>query len=161
MKRSLRHRCETRLRQLALPDVVTSMVDVVDHVERLRERPVRLRPLSLPPGGPTGAWVATSELDYVFYERDTSPRHQAQIIAHELGHMTSGHRSSPAAVLAPLLLAPGAATVMLAREAYATDEEREAEQMADLLVAYVEASMERAPALSALEAALKRDSRRL
>src|SRR4051812_32325113 len=105
MRRTLRKRCEDRLRAVALGDAAT-IEDLVDVVARIRSRPVCLHAVDLPPGGPTGAWVATGQQDYLFYERRTSPRHQTQIIAHELGHMLFDHHSSPASLLAPLFTAP-------------------------------------------------------
>jgi hypothetical protein len=138
MRRTLRRQCETRVRALELSSDIGTMTDVVRHVAHTRHRPIRLLGLEFPSGGPSGAWMATRSTDYLFYERGTSARHQAQIIAHELGHMISGHTASPSQALAPLLIAPDAARVMLLRADYPSEIEREAEQMADLPVAYVD-----------------------
>jgi hypothetical protein len=156
----VRRRCETRLRELQLPVTVMRMTDVAAYLSDRRGRPIHLHALAFPSGGPTGAWIATRSIDHIFYESNTSPRHQDQILGHELGHLTSGHESSPVAALAPLLLAPAAASVILARQAYLDEQEVEAEQMADLLVTFVERSSRQPATVTALEQALRHNPHR-
>lgn len=139
MSRRLRRGCEARLRGLQLPAGAAAMVDIVAHMAARRGRPIHLRPFAMHSAGPSGAWLPTETADYIFYAAATSPRHQAQIVGHELGHMACEHTAAAHGVLTSLpLLSLGAAEIMLAREAYTSDEEREAEQMADLLVSYLE-----------------------
>jgi hypothetical protein len=43
------------------------------------------------PGTLFGAWLAGSDTDYVFYEANTHPLHQAHIRLHEMAHMLCDH----------------------------------------------------------------------
>jgi len=145
--KALRRRCEQHLRDLALPHEEMTIEGMAAHVAARRGRPMHLEPFGMGSSGLSGAWVPGDQADHVFYEADTSRRHQVQIIAHELGHMVCGH--APALhgpVSGVALLAPGAAQHMLARNAYTDDQEREAEHMADLLVAYLDSSADPPPA---------------
>ncbi len=132
------------------------MVDIVAHMAARRGRPIHLRPFAMHGAGPSGAWLPTETADYIFYAAGTSPRHQAQIVGHELGHMACEHTAAPHGALTSLpLLTLGAAEIMLAREAYTSDEEREAEQMADLLVSYLERPAAGTVGRGGVEAALR------
>ena len=135
--RTLRKRCEARLRQLDLPNPF----DVQSFCERLAAR--RGRPILLYPArsesGPYGLWVAGPSLDVVFYEEETSALHQDHIILHELCHILCGHQPVPLsdAELARLLcphLDPATVQQVLNRASYSTDEEREAELLASLIL---------------------------
>lgn len=144
--RNLRRACDRHLRGLELPQGAMTMDSLAAHVAARRGRPLRLQPQSMGSSGVSGAWVPGGKVDYVFYESDTSRRHQIQIVAHELGHMVSGHSPALHGSLAQVArLAPGAALHMMARNGYSDDQEREAEYMADLLVAYLDASTDPPP----------------
>ena len=97
---ALRARCEALVRTLELParlDLETLVAAVAARRQRaLVLCPVRGRPV------PCGMWVAADSRDYIFYEADTSPLHQAHIILHELAHALLGH--DPAHVANPELL---------------------------------------------------------
>jgi hypothetical protein len=133
----LRQRCEARLSELDLP----SPFDVRRFCERLARR--RGRPIVLQPvvsgTGCYGLWVAMPSADVVYYERETSLLHQGHIILHELCHLLSGHRPAPVSLeeAARLLLPdlqPELVRRLLQRAGYSTDEEREAEILASLIL---------------------------
>ena len=107
-------------------------------LERQRNRPIRLRPVSFAVGAPCGLWIGTADVDYVFYEQDTSPFHQSYIALHELAHMLLGHCGlsawqSLARRIAPDI-SPALVRLMLGRSGYSSPEEREAETLASLIL---------------------------
>ncbi|MDQ6670672.1 MAG: hypothetical protein M3069_07950 [Chloroflexota bacterium] len=131
----LQRRCAAQLRSLELPDRF-ELSAVVARVAELRARPIVLWPVANRPG-PCGLWAALPGRDYVFYESDTSPMHQAHIILHELGHLIWGHQSAYVLdldLLQSLLpdLDPGMIETVLRRARYETNEEQEAEVLASL-----------------------------
>jgi hypothetical protein len=145
--RPIRRACEQKLRHLDLPAGPLTVDGLAGHVAARRERPLHLRGLSMVGSGVSGAWIPTDKADYVFYESDTTPRHQAQIIAHELGHMVCDHSPALHGTIDQIVaLAPGAALHMLGRDGYSDDQEREAEHMADLLVGRLDSTADPAPA---------------
>ena len=157
MDKRLRRISEQRLRELRLPADTAEMASVVEHLAAVRGRPICLRALDMPPGGPSGAWLPTDSADYVFYEATTTRHHQTQIVAHELAHLVCGHTAAAHGRFVPLPLEAGrAADIMLTRAAYSSDEEREAEHMADLLVDHIEMAADRPLEPDAFSAALRR-----
>lgn len=168
---SLRKRSEARLRELAIESPYDFQA-LCRSVERRRGRPLHFVPApnSL---GPCGLWVASPTADYIFYERDTSPLHQRHIMLHEISHLLCSHHALPlteAALVASLFpdLGAGAVHRVLGRVAYSTDEEREAEFLASLIMERLsDRAAERPPpalptdpaaeaSLRQLESALKR-----
>ncbi len=133
----LRRRCEARLKDLELP-VPFDTQAFCDTLARQRGRPIVLQPAACGTGY-YGLWVATRDTDVVYYERDTSALHQKHIILHEICHLLCGHQSTnvtdPAA---QQLLFPDLQTAAmrhtLQRAGYSTDEEREAELLASLIL---------------------------
>lgn len=103
-----------------------------------RGRSIVLRPA--PPGiGLSGAWVAWPSTDYIFYRPNSSALHQLHIIVHELSHLLCDHAPVSAldADLVPVLFTnvhADAVRRMLGRTSYSTEEEREAELLASLLM---------------------------
>jgi hypothetical protein len=92
--------------------------------------------------GACGIWVSDETADYVFYQKETSPLHRLHIILHELSHIMCGHRPIPlgdACIEATLFpdLRPELIRRFLPRTAYSTDEEREAEVLATLLLTHM------------------------
>jgi hypothetical protein len=133
--KGLQRRCAAQLQMLELPDRF-ELRSVVERVAELRARPIVLSPVAIRPG-PCGLWAALPSRDYVFYESDTSPMHQAHIILHELGHLIWGHRSAyvlDLVLLQSLLpdLDPRMIETVLRRARYETNEEQEAEVLASL-----------------------------
>lgn len=139
MDRSLRRECRVRFDELQLPDDLSDMDHLVAHVAGYRQRPILLHPMRLRPAGISGAWLPTSTTDHLFYEAETSPRHQLQIVGHELGHIVAGHgsdvRLEPLGVGADIL---DAASLMLHRSTYDSEQERAAERLADMFVRHLD-----------------------
>ncbi|MFE9773535.1 ParH-like protein [Streptomyces sp. NPDC005931] len=108
-----------------------------DALERIRQREISLVPMAMPtrPGSPCGLWIATDDIDYILYQKNTSKAHGGHIVRHEAGHMLLGHSSAPAhrdevaQLLMPSLSAALVRTV-LGRTVYSSHEERAAEMVA-------------------------------
>jgi hypothetical protein len=155
---ALRQRCEGRLQKLEL-SYPFDVQQFCRAVERRRGRPIALCPVENR-AGPYGAWVAGPTADYVFYERQTSPLHQVHIILHELCHLLCGHQpvSVADAALRELLfpdLSPASVRGVLQRGHGASDDDREAELLASLILERVATSQPAdrpclAPALAGL-----------
>ncbi len=114
------------------------MRTLCEAVGTYRDRPILLHAIVNHPGT-CGLWVPAAKADYIFYERDTSPLHQAHIVLHELSHLLCGHRSGALSQgeLGRLLLPdlPGNLVQgVLPRSAYLAEEEREAELLASLIL---------------------------
>ncbi|NAZ85847.1 ImmA/IrrE family metallo-endopeptidase [Kineococcus indalonis] len=150
--RALRHRCAARLRDLALPDTFSTDA-FATAVADLRGRPVHVLPHSTT--GPCGAWVSTAAADYVFVDESTSGVHRRHILAHELAHVVFDHGGPDVLaddVAARLLPDVDRSTIerVLQRSSYSTEEEREAEVFASMV-------LQRMPALDALPHAASRE----
>lgn len=135
---ALRKRCEGRLKELAL-DLPTPF-DVRAFCRALvmrRGRPIELLPI-VGTRGPCGLWIASDEADYIFYEQQTSRLHQEHIILHEVCHVLCGHQPTPVshADLSRLFpdMHPDTVQRLLQRGGYSTEEEREAELLASLIL---------------------------
>jgi hypothetical protein len=133
----LQRRCEVRLRALALPRTI-QLPALLQGVSDLRGRRIVVCPTSTRPA-PCGLWLAASSRDYIFYEAETTPLHQAHIVLHELAHLVCGHQS--AQVLEPELLRsllpdlePSVLQRVLRRASYDTEQEQEAELLASMLL---------------------------
>jgi len=144
------------VRALGLDSSAASIESVAASVGTSMGRRVVLRPSALDPHGVSGAWLEMQDEDVILFETTTSPRHQAQIIAHELGHMVCGHAgTAQPAGWHQLDLAAGAADHMLARHGYEDTDERDAELVADLLLAHVDTASTSAPTDPVTAALLK------
>ncbi|MBC3839700.1 hypothetical protein GXW82_04065 [Streptacidiphilus sp. 4-A2] len=137
--RELRRYCAEVVSQVDVP-FPFHVNDLCDQLEADRGRPISLIPMTLPArqGGPCGLWVATTEVDYILFEKSTSRTHQEHIVAHEIGHLLLGHDSSPAhqdevARLLMPTLDPALVRSVLGRTVYTSHEERAAELVASLL----------------------------
>lgn len=90
----------------------------------------------------TGAWLATTDGDYICYDQQASPKVKEQTIAHELGHLLMDHRqregevSQPAVtdVLAATSVSPSLIQNFLGRTAYEDATEAAAEEFGTRLV---------------------------
>ncbi|GHF23459.1 MULTISPECIES: ImmA/IrrE family metallo-endopeptidase [Streptomyces] len=121
---------------------IPSPFDIWELCGRVAERhgrPIRLEPVRLPVDGPCGLWISATDVDYIFYEQDTSQLHQEHIIAHELGHVICGHKENgvlgeeTSRLLLPTL-DPRMVQGVLARTYYTSAEEQEAEMVASLIL---------------------------
>jgi hypothetical protein len=136
--RAERDRLSTVVKLLDIP----RPFDIYELAARLaasRRRPIELKEVRTAPNGASGLWVATRDVDYICYERDTSRLHQEHIILHELGHLLCGHTSveaSPGQVLQFLMptLDPAMVRAVLGRTGYSEPEERQAETFAMLVL---------------------------
>lgn len=148
-ERELRRRCRQLLNELD----IRPPLDVVELCRRVgdkRGRPIRLVPHPIPVPGPFGVWISTEAVDYILYQRETSKSHQGHIVLHELGHILAGHRSDEEddALLSELYpqvepdelrkqypdLEPDAVRRALRRTSYDTEQEREAETVATIIL---------------------------
>jgi hypothetical protein len=135
--RDTRRRCRALVDELDLPEPF-DMDAFCAAIGRRRGRPLRRIPAELPTGSPSGMWVATADVDYVFFERRTTALHQRHIVLHELGHLLCGHEAPPemtdaaSRVLLPHL-DPAMVRRMLGRTFYSVVEEQQAELVASLI----------------------------
>jgi hypothetical protein len=134
---ALRRRCAARLHHLALP-VPFDLERFCALLAERRGRPLHVRPVAAGLG-PHGFWAATTSADYVFYAEETSPLHRLHIILHELAHIVCAHRPPrledvpfPTDLFSDL--DPETVRLLLQRAAYSTEEEREAEVLATMLL---------------------------
>lgn len=129
--RTLRRRCEARLRDLALPNPF-DIEQFVAAVAGRRGRPILLFPHTLV-GGPTRICVRGDGIDMIYYRGDAPSGLRTLIILHELAHILCDHASvSLAGETAPTHL-PLPSPHGLRRTVFASDDEREAELMASLI----------------------------
>ncbi|MGW4771535.1 hypothetical protein ACWEO2_26240 [Nocardia sp. NPDC004278] len=116
-------------------------------VASYRHRPITLRPTDTTAlagtgcGTGSGLWIARRDDDIIVYDRATSRWHAQHIILHEIGHMLLEHDQQPvtetavpASTVQMLLpsVSPEAVRLVLGRNAYDSDRERDAERFADL-----------------------------
>lgn len=146
--RELRRTGERFLASLELPTPF-SLPALIEQLAASRGRPLYVRPLPGEPipGGPYGLWLATTDEDFVFYERHTSRLHREHIVMHEVGHLLAHQlsrtdcaentqwRPEPdrIAKLVPHLSAESVSRI-LSRDHCASMEERQAEMIASLLM---------------------------
>lgn len=135
--RHVREKCEAKLSTLTLPRPF-AVEDFCTMLAADRDRPLRLLPLPSTEDGPCGLWLSTGEVDYVFHQVATSQLHQEHIILHEVAHMIFDHtalRASAEGIRDRLLpaLDPGMVAAVLARSSYTSEQELEAETLADLI----------------------------
>jgi hypothetical protein len=136
----LRSHCKTIINTMPIPSPF-GLEKFRANTERHRGRPLLLIPTNTT-ADCSGLWIGTTEGDYIFYERNTTPLHQWHIVGHEIGHMLFGHRGTPisddefARLLFPNL-DPDLVQSALARSAYTDTEEEEAETFATLLLDHI------------------------
>jgi len=119
---------------------VPNPFDINDFCGVISER--RQRALHLVPKqtrlGPCGVWLSLPDVDYVFYEPETSQLHREHIILHELGHLLCEHQPTEVIdgeVIGKLFphLDPTVVLRVLGRTNYTAVEEQEAEMIASLV----------------------------
>lgn len=120
------------------PPPAVGLPDFCTRLGELRGRPILLVPFPAPADAPSGMWVSGQRRDYVFFDDSTSPVHQEAIIWHELSHLLLGH---PGPALDPTAsrqllpdLDPAVVARMLGRGSYTARIERQAEELASLLM---------------------------
>jgi hypothetical protein len=144
-RKHLQRRVEAAIRQVPIPEPF-DLPEYLRRVEALRRRPIRLYPI--PPGlrdVPVALWLPDDarDLDLIFVDTTITSWHRDLCILHECGHMLLDHRPSPEVPrdyswLGQLFshLDPAAVrTVLLCRELFDEDQEREAELFAAILAA--------------------------
>ena len=148
-ERLLRRQC----RQLLGTLDVRPPLDVAGLCRKMGEvrgKPIRLVSHPIPVPGPFGAWISTAAADYILFQEETTPLHQDHIVLHELGHILAGHTSDEEddALLAELYpttapdalrrrypdIGPDAVRRALRRTSYDTEQEREAESVATIIL---------------------------
>lgn len=142
--KSLAGRCDDLIARLRRNEVIPAPFDAEQFVDRLQDwrgRRIRLEPISperAAPSLPCGALIKTATTDYILYTPGATPLHREHIIVHEVAHMLFEHENGLTALeLGPTLfpaLDPRLVRQVLSRASYTTDEEREAETFASLLV---------------------------
>jgi hypothetical protein len=148
-ERLVRRRCRRLLNELDIRPPL-DVFELCRRVGESRDKPIRLLAHSIPVPGPFGVWISTRPADYILYQKETSKSHQNHIILHELGHLLAGHESDPCddELLAGLYpdmspdslrkrypdLEPDAVRRALRRTSYDTEQEREAETTATIIL---------------------------
>jgi hypothetical protein len=143
-ERDLRRRCRRLLRDLDIRPPL-DVTELCRRVGERRGRPITLVSHPIPVPGPFGLWITAAATDYILYQRETSKSHQDHIILHELGHILAGHGADnsddPVDGLDPATLrgqypdlAPDAVRRALRRTSYDTEQEREAETVATIIL---------------------------
>ncbi|OBI50591.1 hypothetical protein [Mycobacterium sp. E787] len=119
----------------------------VDNVAKMRGRAIRLIPTDTATlaESPCGLWLACDDEDLILHEVGTTAYHIDQIVGHEIGHILLGHGRSGARGVedarARMLcrqalpdIDPDTVRAVLGRTDYGSDQERDAEMFASLLM---------------------------
>ena len=152
----------TLVRELPIP-VPWDRDKFITNLAQLRGRPITLIPTDTAglADGPCGLWLARDHDDLIFHESGTSDYHIDQIICHEIGHMVLGHghfdapdddRDRKLKLCSEVLpdIDPSKVRALLGRADYASDQEREAESFASVvMLAVAEAADQRSMLRSA------------
>lgn len=122
-----------------------SLDSLIDHVQRLRGRPIVIEEQpELITTTTCGLWFSTDELEIVFHREPQSELHRQQFILHELAHMILRHSETlVSADYAKTLfpdLDPERVRSALARDQFDREDEIVAELLADLLSAAIHTS---------------------
>lgn len=139
MKRRQRERALRRgLRAVLVDagiDTPRPITEVCTLLGERRGRPIVPVAWEFDAGDPYGAWLPTNATDWIFYQAATTQAHQAHIIAHELGHLLAGH--TPEGSVSEDIdtgAEPPWPRRALRRTSYDTQQERDAEVIATLLL---------------------------
>jgi hypothetical protein len=110
---------------------------LLDALSHERGRRIHLLPQRFTGRPTSGLWLPTTAADYVVIDDPTTPSRRAAIICHEVAHILLGH--SPDITTSDLVaaalpnLSPELVARALARHAYATEDEAEAEELGTLI----------------------------
>ncbi|GAB3435088.1 hypothetical protein [Actinophytocola sediminis] len=161
-ERELRRRCRKLLNELDIRPPL-DVHELCRRVGAQRGKPIRPVAHPMPVPGPFGAWITTDTADYVFYQQATSRAHQAHIVLHELGHILAGHRGAEDdALLGDSVtgqfpdLAPEAVRRALGRTSYDSEQEREAETVATIILEWASVLDSVGPSAASSDAAARR-----
>jgi hypothetical protein len=123
-----------------MADPATDLADTVPvgegfwrHVRRQSHRAIELVLVDTEPGAPSGMWCRTAGTDYLYYERQTSPFHQAHILLHLAARLLLNNQPGP--TLDPGLvpnLSPQLVRLILGDDVQVTRADEEAENLAIL-----------------------------
>jgi hypothetical protein len=138
----LRAACAQQLREVPIPEPF-DLLRYCQAVAEYRRRPLRLfetTALSADEDHPFGVWLEFEAEDRIYTAQSASPLHRVHIALHEIGHMLGRHDTGAVLVddatasrLAPDL---GAETLlrMFGRGTFSTQQEREAEMFASMML---------------------------
>ncbi|MFF8382590.1 ImmA/IrrE family metallo-endopeptidase [Streptomyces kanasensis] len=134
---NLRRRCEEIVRRIDGSDSLP-IEKLCEKVGLHTGRPIVLEGIPFTGGSPSGVWISTGKIDYIFHDSRATPLHREHVVAHELGHILCDHRcggelTELSALLMPNL-SPEMVTRVLHRARYDVVEEQEAETIASLLM---------------------------
>lgn len=134
---ALRRRCRARANALEIPepwDFEQFCTCVAGHTGRA----LQVTPVPAMPEGLCGMYLSTAGTDYVYTTTRTTPFHREHIALHEIGHLLASHKGGVGAVdLAATLLPdlnPALVRAVLGRASYTSEQEREAEYFATLVM---------------------------
>lgn len=129
-----------RIPRSVMADSVTDLADTAPvgekfwrYVRRESHRAIVLVPVDTQPGAPSGMWCRTAETDYMYYERQTSPFHQAHILLHLAARLLLNNQSG--LTLDPALvpnLSPRLVRLILGDDVQVSQADAEAENLAIL-----------------------------
>lgn len=131
-----------------LPIPVPWDLDVfIQNIAAQRGRPIHLIPTETAAlaGSPCGLWLTRDNDDLILHEVGTSRYHAMQIVCHEIGHMMLGHgrtrafgadREREIEMCQKVLpdIDPAAVNAVLGRTDFESDQERDAEMFASILM---------------------------
>ncbi|MGH3580213.1 MAG: hypothetical protein ACRDUB_01390 [Mycobacterium sp.] len=119
----------------------------IQNIAAQRGRPIHLIPTETAAltGSPCGLWLTRDNDDLILHEIGTSDYHIDQIVCHEIGHMMLGHgrtrafgadRDREIEMCQQVLpdIDPAAVNAVLGRTDFASDQERDAEMFASILM---------------------------
>lgn len=104
---------------------------------RQRGRPLHVLPQKFAGRPTSGLWLPTNRADYLVIDEPTTPSRRSAIICHEVAHILLGHApdivNSEVIAAAMPNLSPELVARALARHAYGSDDEAEAEELGTLI----------------------------
>lgn len=133
---AVRRHCENLVVELGV-SAPLDMPALRSAVSRITGRPVAVRVLDMPPGGPYGFFATLDGRDIVHVTSGASADHRNHVELHELAHILLGHHGveMPTAGVMDLVpdLDPALVERLLARDGYDDQAEREAELLATMI----------------------------
>lgn len=134
--RTVRRHCENLVADLGV-SAPLDMPALRSAVSRITGRPVAVRVMNMPPGGPYGFFATLNGRDLVFVTAGASADHRNHVELHELAHILLGHHGveMPTAGVTDLVpdLDPALVERLLTRDGYDDEAEREAELLATMI----------------------------